>query len=161
MKIGTFFEQEFTGAKMVDGFMNKNTHRVILTAPVVGCRACGIVINHRICHCIILNSEIFRPRASSVCIHWEGWNLKVIGSHLAPNHSREDYTNSINDIQDIIDSNTTRTNFQKTKTFDLALLDGPIYNIGGIDAQVSVGPPIYREETPFIGSANMGNLSRS
>ena len=63
--------QEFTGAKMVDGFMNKNTHRVILTAPVVGCRACGIVINHRICHCIILNSEIFRPRASSVCIHWE------------------------------------------------------------------------------------------
>ena len=80
--------QEFTSAKNVDVFVNKTTHKVILRAPVVGSRACGIVINNRIAHCLIPNSEVFMGRATSACIHWEGWNLKLVASHLAADYTR-------------------------------------------------------------------------
>ena len=67
--------QEFTAAKDVEVFMNKTAHKVILTSPVEGSRACGIVIHQNIKHCIIPGSGIFKARAASVCIHWEGWNI--------------------------------------------------------------------------------------
>ncbi len=146
--------QEFTGARNVAGFMNEATHRVILAAPVEGSRACGIVINQRIKHCMIKDSEYFKPRATSVCIHWEGWNIKLISGHLSPDHNKDRYTQSIVDIQNIINYDT-RDKFINTPHFDKDQLRGPIYRIIGIDAQVSVGQAHTREESSLIGPAVM------
>ena len=154
--------QEFTAAKDVEVFMNKSAHKVILTSPVEGSRACGIVIHQNIKHCIIPRSSIFKARAASICIHWEGWNIKIVSGHLTPDHSKDNYINSINDIKDIIDEkDQTRELFKKTKHFDRARLSGPIYHILGIDAQVSVGPPDTREEGLYIGTSVMRGKQRT
>ena len=80
---------EFTGGKYVDDFMNATIHAVILAPPAEGSRASGIVINRRIRHCMLHGSETYKSRATSVGIHWEGWNLQVISAHLCPYNNRQ------------------------------------------------------------------------
>ena len=141
--------------------MNSAVHRVFVATPAEGCRACGVVIHRRLAHCIVQESLVSKPRAISVCIHWEGWNFRLIASHLASGHSRESYKHSIENIQEIIEAKDTSNTFLKSKLADISYLRRPIYDILGVDAQTSIGPPRTREERNFIGNAVEDRGARS
>ena len=70
--------QEFSGAQNISDFMKISAHLVIFVAPFVGCRANGLAINQKMRHCVIPESEVFKPRAIVVCIHWVFWNIKIV-----------------------------------------------------------------------------------
>jgi hypothetical protein len=143
--------QEFTKSKDIDVFVKKTEHRVYVATPVEGCSAPCLVINRRIMHGIIVGSEEFTPRAISVLFHWEGWNFRISTAHLAACHSRDAYMSSLQSLQDLIESTKHAELLRKSRLYDRDLLAQPIYNIIGIDAQVSVGTAQTNSEKLVIG----------
>ena len=139
----------------VSGFVNKVQHSVFVGAPSVGCRATCLVINQSIRHCIVPDSLVTRPRAISIVLHWEGYNVRIVSAHLAACHSRASYMQSIDDMNDIINNATdsTRKLLKNSRIASPELVRTPVYNIVGVDAQVSVGVPRTREEARYIGQA--------
>ena len=90
--------QEFTASKFSERFRSSAGHQVFFTAPSEGCRACCIVIHASIAHRVLGHTYVHRDRGVAVAIHWEGWNLLLVSSHLDPDHSRESYLQSLEDL---------------------------------------------------------------
>lgn len=148
--------QEFTASLDIERFVSSAGHRVFLAAPSEGSRSCCIVIHASIAYKVIPDSFRRRDRGVAVGLHWEGWNLVLISSHLHPGQSRVSYDSSLDDMQDLCDIQYYRRLFTLSTVAGPELLNNPIYRVVGVDANTPVGKPISREEEYIIGEATMG-----
>ena len=150
--------QEFTASRFVQRFESIAGHRVFLTAPSVGCRACCIVIHVSLVHRIIDNTVVFRDRGVAVALHWEGWNLLLVSFHLHPGHSRVAYSDSLEELREMV-TGKLRDKFSNSNVASRELLNTPIRTVVGVDAQAIVGKPLTNYQSLFIGDAILGELS--
>ena len=144
--------QEFTSSPISDRFRSSAGHQVFLTAPLPGCRACCIVIRNSIAHKVLTSTVKFVSRGIALALHWEGWNLLVVSSHLDPN-GIEDYRSSIHQLHDLCDTRGLRQKFATSNFSVPEVLSQPVYVVVGVDAQISVGPAGGRHLSCYIGEA--------
>ena len=148
--------QEFTASRFIERFESSVGHRVFFTAPSEGCRACCIVIHASIAHRVLGYTFVHKSRGVAVALHWEGWNLLVVCPHLYPKHGRTEYSDSLQQLEELADIKDLRNKFISSGFGAKDMLNTPVYTIVGVDAQAPVGPPQTRAQEFCIGPATSG-----
>ena len=151
--------QEFTASSFSERFRSSAGHQVFFVPPTEGNRSCAIVIHVSIVHRVLGHTFVHRDRGVAVGLHWEGWNLLVISSHLHPGHSRDLYSESLIQLQELMEVGNLRSTFVSSRLFAREILDTPVYRIIGIDAQASVVRYLSRDHQAIIGDAANGSVS--
>ena len=151
--------QEFTASSFSERFRSSAGHQVFFVPPTEGNRSCAIVIHVSIVHRVLGHTFVHRDRGVAVGLHWEGWNLLVISSHLHPGHSTDLYSESLIQLQELMEVGNLRSKFVSSRLFAREILDTPVYRIIGIDAQASVVKYLSRDHQAIIGDAANGSVS--
>ena len=151
--------QEFTASSFSERFRSSAGHQVFFVSPTEGNRSCAMVIHVSIVHRVLGHTFVHRDRGVAVGLHWEGWNLLVLSSHIHPGHSGDLYSESLIQLQELMEVGNLRSKFVSSRLFAREILDTPVYRIIGIDAQASVVRYLSRDHQAIIGDAANGSVS--
>lgn len=149
--------QEFTASHHIERFSSTAGHRVFLAAPCKGSRSCCIVIHASIAFKVIPDSFRHRDRGVAVGLQWEGWNFLMVSAHLHPGHSRDIYTSSLDQTQDLCNIEHYRRLCALSNAAGPELSNNPIYRVVGVDAQTPIGKPLSTRQELIIGDATLGD----